>query len=320
MNPEIAMSAKPRGCPEELRAALNSPVPSVRTPFTADGQVDFSGLRSQVDFLIAGKAKTLMLTWGDSVHSVMTDDEVAEVARVVIEQTRGRAKVIAADNGWATPKAVEFAKYCKQIGADLLMLLPPDWAGSTTPDTLVRHFSRVGEHMPTMLVTAFFLQSLGGGRAGSFQLEVVRALYERAHNLVAVKDDVVGDFGTNLCMITHERWAVVSGGLMSNHLLQIPYGVDGYLCLLMSYKPEIAWQYWDAVQSRDFDTAWRIIREIEKPLMDCMRAVKGGYNAAVHGMAELFGISPRHLPLPYHTMTDEEMEQFKGSLQGLGLL
>ena len=74
---------------------------------------------------------------------------------------------------------------------------------------------------------------------------------------------MLGDFGTNLCLLTHERWAVVSGGLMSNHLLQLPYGVDGYLCLLMSYKPEIAWQYWNAVGERDFETAWRIIREIE---------------------------------------------------------
>ena len=311
------MNDEQAGCPPELRDALNSPVPSVRTPFTVDGQVDFSGLRAQVDFLIAGRARILMLTWGDSQHSVMTDDEVAEVARVVVEQTQGRAKVIAADNGWPTRKAVAYAEYCRQIGADLLMLLPPDWASSSTPRTLIQHFNAVGQHLPTMLVTAFFTQS---GRSESFQLETIRALYEGAPNLVAVKDDVLGNVGTNLCLITHQRWAVVSGGLMSNHMLQVPYGVDGYLCLLMSYRPEIAWQYWNAYQDGDFDTAWKIIREIEKPLMDCMSAVEGGFNAAVHGMAELFGINSRHLPLPYHTLSDEQMEQLAESLRKLKLL
>ena len=106
------MSAKHAACPDELREALDSPVPSIRTPFTANGQIDYNGVRSQVDFLIAGKARTLMLTWGDSMYSVLTDDQVAELARVVIEHNNGRAKVIAADKSWATPKAVSYAEYC----------------------------------------------------------------------------------------------------------------------------------------------------------------------------------------------------------------
>ena len=43
-----------------------------------------------------------------------------------------------------------------------------------------------------------------------------------------------------MCLLTHDRWAIVSGGYMSNHTLQVPYGVDGYLCLFMSYKPELS--------------------------------------------------------------------------------
>ena len=315
------MTADPIGCPAELRDALTSPVPSVRTPFTYDGRIDFDGLRSQVDFLIAGKARTLMLTWGDSLLSVLTDEQVAELARVVVEHTRGRAKVIAADNGWATRKAVAFAEYCKQIGADLLMLLPPDWAASTTAKMLVDHFNAVGEHMPTMLVTAFFNQAgVLAARPMSFNLEVIAALHERARHMVAVKDDVLGDFGTKMCMMTHERWAVVSGGMMRNHMRQMPYGVAGYLCMMMNYKPEISWQYWDAVQGRDYDTATKIIREIEMPLFDCICGFEGGFNAAVHGMSELFGISSRYLPSPYHTLSDEQMQRLAACLKEIGVL
>ncbi len=45
------MNDQPGGCPPELREALNSPVPSVRTPFTVDGQIDFSGLRAVLNTL-----------------------------------------------------------------------------------------------------------------------------------------------------------------------------------------------------------------------------------------------------------------------------
>ncbi len=111
------MSVDPRGCSAELREALDSPVPSIRTPFTKEGKVDLDGVRSQVDFAIAGKARTLMVTWGDSLFSLQTDEEIAELVKVVVEQANGRAKVIAADNSWATPKAVSYAEYCRDLGA-----------------------------------------------------------------------------------------------------------------------------------------------------------------------------------------------------------
>lgn len=315
------MTRQDHACPAELREALDSPVPSVRTPFAADGAIDFDGVRSQVDFLIAGKARMLMLTSGDSLHSVLTDDEVAKLAKVVVEHARGRAKVIAADNNWATRKTVAYAEYCKQIGADLLMLAPPDWGASTTPNTLVDHFNAVGQHLPTMLVTAFFSASpIFGARPASFRSDVTRALYERAPNQVAVKDDLMGDAGISMCLTTHDRWAFVSGGWMSNHLTQAPYGASGYLCMFMNYWPKISWDYFNAVRDRDFPTAWRIVREIERPLREFMYTFEGGFNAVVHGMSELHGISSRYLPPPYHTMTDDQMERLAGALKDMNLL
>lgn len=317
----MAKHCRQHSCPPELRDALNSPIPSIRTPFTVDGQIDFDGVRSQIDFLIAGKAKTLMLTSGDSLFTVLTDDEVAELARAVIEHTRGRAKVIAADNGWATRKAVAYGEYCKQMGADLLMLLPPDWGASTTPDTLIDHFNAVGEHIPTMLVTAFFSQSgVFGARPATFRSNVIQALYEHSPNQVAIKDDIFGDESISMCMLTHDRWAIVSGGCMYNHMQQFPYGVDGYLCMLVSYKPDIAWQYFNAVQNRDFNTAWNVVREIETPLRRLIATFEGGFNTVVHGMAELYGINGRYLPPPYHTMTDQQMEKLADSLKNMNLL
>lgn len=308
----------PTGCPQELRHALDSPVPSIRTPFTKDGAVDLDGVRAQVDFAIAGKARTLMVTWGDSLFSVQTDKQIAELVKVVVEHSNGRAKVIAADNSWATPKAVAFAEYCSEIGADLLMLLPPDWAASTTTDNLVEHFNAVGQHLPTMIVTAFFTTM--GPRPPGRQMEILKALYERAPNLVAVKDDVLGEAGNRMCMLVHPRWAVVSGGLMANHTLQVPYGVDGYLCLIMSFRPDIAWEYFNSIKEENYANAWRIMRDIEYPLRDAMNAAHPNMNAVWHGMSELFGISNRHLPLPYHTLTDEQMDVLAQGLKDLKFL
>ena len=161
------------------------------------------------------------------------------------------------------------------------MLLPPDWASSSTTDTLVEHFNAVGRHMPTMIVTAFF--SHMGPRSQDRQLGVIRELYERCPDLVAVKDDLLGEAGMRMCMLVHDRWAVVSGGWMSNHTLQVPYGVDGYLCLIMSFRPDIAWRYFDAVREGRYPDAWRVVREIEWPLRDLMGSFGVSLNSVWSG-------------------------------------
>ena len=61
------------------------------------------------------------------------------------------------------------------------------------------------------------------------------------------------------------------------------------------------------------------MRQVETPLMKYLGTVEGGFNAAVHGISELYGISSRHLRAPYHTLTDAQMEELADVLKGLGL-
>lgn len=81
---------------DEIHELLAGPVMSVHTPFCQDGQIDYASLRGLVDRGIENSSTTMLLTYGDSLFSLLTDDEVAEVTRVVAEQTRGRASI------WAT--------------------------------------------------------------------------------------------------------------------------------------------------------------------------------------------------------------------------
>ena len=77
--------------PDEIRARLRGPVNSLPTIFTPDGAVDYDGIRSAIDYTIANGGNVIMLTWGDSLISLLTDDEVAAVHRTVIEHVGGRA-------------------------------------------------------------------------------------------------------------------------------------------------------------------------------------------------------------------------------------
>ena len=308
------LAAGARGCPPEVRAALSGPWPSIRTPFTRQGDIDFDALHGHLDFLLQAKAKAVVLTWGDSLFSILTDDEIAQVTKAVARHVDGRAFVVAADGSWWTGKVVDFSKYCTNVGVDMLMVMPPDWAASTTVDSLTAHYRAVAEHIPVMLVTNYL-----GRRGMDFGLELCERLHREVPGVMALKDDVCGEFICKVCSMTHDRWALSAGGQKQNHLLMLPYGVDGYLSTFINFKPEIAWRYWDAIEAGDLPAASAVVCDYDRPLFDYIIKSEGSFDAAIHGIYELCGLAQRYRRPPYHTLTDKQMDDLAVFLQELNI-
>jgi 4-hydroxy-tetrahydrodipicolinate synthase len=300
---------------EAVREALTGPVASMRTPFCRDGRLDEKGIRAYIDFSIDAGSKAIMVTAGDSHCIIQSDAEIAELNRICVEHTRKRALVIAADRNYHTRQALEFADYVRDLGADVLMLMPPDWASACTAETLARHYTKVSERIPVMIVTNVFAP-----RGEQFGVDTLRATVELGGNVVAIKDDVCGTFAARLSDAVYGRWAEISGGWKRNHLNHHPYGCDGYLSTFISFKPKVAWRYWEVVRREGVMEAAKVVQELEAPFSDYIRSLRGGFDAAIHGMLEIYGIARRWRPAPYYTLNDEEMEALSGFLQGHGLL
>ncbi len=289
----------------EAREALIGPVPSLRIPFCRDGSIDYRGLKNSIDFDLAAGAKTILLTYGDSLFSVLTDREVAEITQKTVEFTAGRAVVVAAERQWWTGKVLEFAKYCREIGVNILMVLPPDWAGSCTRETLVEHYAAVSEQIPMMIVTAAF-----GGRPAD-GLKIMEILRDKSPGFVAVKDDLCGQHGRQLCLLLNKEIPVFAGGQKQNHLNVYPYGCDGYLSTYLKFKPDIAHIYWTAIEKKDLAEACRIIDVYDRPFFDLIMSLPGNFDAGFHGTMEVFGIFGRWRRKPYYSLNDAEMEKLK---------
>lgn len=297
---------------EEIRAALTGPVASMRTPFNKDGSIDYDSMRNMIDFDISAGSKTILLTIGDSLFSILTDQEIADLTRVVVEHTAGRAMVVAAEKSWWTGKAVEFARYVRDVGADVIMVSPPDWGNSCTPRTYLEHYAAVAEHIPVMVVTGVFIP-----RGMNFALETLKILVNEADNIVAIKDDFCGEFARKMSLLVYDRWAVFSGGLKQNHMNNFPYGCDGYLSTFITFKPEVTHNYWDAIEAQDLGKARAVIKNYDMPLFDFLDSLQGGCDAGLHGVTELFGLCKRWRRKPYYSLNDEEMERLKDFLKRL---
>jgi 4-hydroxy-tetrahydrodipicolinate synthase len=300
---------------DEIRYNLSGPVATVRTPFMKNGEVDYNGLRRYIDFIIENGSKTVILTHGDSLYSILTSREIAEITSVVVSHVGSRAMVCAATGIWSTPETIEFAQYCNDTGVDILMVLPPDWSMSLSVDTIVQYYRAAADIIPVMMVTNIFIP-----RGVKWGLKVVSAVRDRVPNVAAVKDDFCNGFGRRLSMLVYDSWAVLSGGQKQNHLNAYHYGCDGYISTFLTFKPEIAHQYWDAIKHEDFKAAVGIIHKFDNPFFDYIRSLEGGFDAGLHGVYELFGIYKRWRRLPYHSLTDSQMVELEHVCRTIGIL
>ena len=299
---------------DTVRAHLTGPVASIKMPFNQDGSVDDKGLRNFIDATIAGGSRAVILTAGDSHYNCLNDEEVAEVTKITCQHTAGRAMVVAADFHYSTPRAVAFARFLRDQGADIYMLLPPTW-DRCAPQVLADHYVTVSRIMPVMAVTNVFENF-----DDTFALETLRLMLEQSDQIMAIKDDRGHPFVQDMCLQCHDRCAIFAGGSKLKHLSMLPFGCDGYMSLFVTFKPELAANYWKAASVLDFATAGKFISESEEPLRDYFMKRPGGWNSALHGMLELYGIAKRWRRKPYTTIDDAGMEELADFMRARNLL
>lgn len=297
-----------------FKARVAGPIVSINTPFLKSGDIDYHGLASFIDFAIDAGSKCVLFTPGDSLYCVLTDEEVFGLTKFAGEQIKNRALFLASADCWWTEKTAAFARFARKAGADATLVFPPN-RGSTVRD-MVGYFKTVSEHLPVFLLSAS-LAPLGVKGA----LEVVRILLDEAPNVVGLKEDYGPEFIRPACLLAREKWAIFAGGQKQTHMDMVPYGVDGYMSIFMTFKPEISQRYWAAVESNNLSAGATIIRDYDMPTIDFLYTqFTAGGDAGQHGMLELAGICQRWRRKPLSDLSDEEMEKLRSFFQERGLL
>jgi 4-hydroxy-tetrahydrodipicolinate synthase len=286
----------------EVRAALTGPIATVRTPFLRNGDIDHAGLARSVDWMIEHGSGAVILTYGDSLFSVLSDAEIGEVTRTVVQRAAGRALVIAADRQWPTRQTVAFAGEARGIGADMIMVLPPNWGGSVTAETLVAHYAAVAAELPVMVVTNLFM-----GAREPLGLQTLEQAVERVEGIWALKEDVMGNFAREACRRVADRWAVIAA--REECFLDVrTLGAVGYMTPFFFILPQVVRDTWSAMCEERWADVQRFINDYDKPYRAFVNALPGGYNAGLMGAFELRGISGRWRRTPYHSLSDAELE------------
>ena len=121
--------------------------PVAPTPFHDDGTPDLEGMKRVLDCLIDQGADGICILANFSEQFLISDAEREVLARLSVEHIAGRVPVIITISHYATQIAVERARFAKDLGADIVMMMPP-YHGALlkgTPEQSFEQFAAVGE-------------------------------------------------------------------------------------------------------------------------------------------------------------------------------
>ena len=131
--------------------------PVAPTPFHDDGSIDTEGMRRVLDCLIDQGADGICILANFSEQFLIADDERAMLTRLCLDHVAGRVPVIVTISHFATQIAVERARYAKDLGAAMVMMMPP-YHGAVlkgNPKQTFEQFQAVGEvGIPIMIQDA----------------------------------------------------------------------------------------------------------------------------------------------------------------------
>ncbi|WP_370301135.1 dihydrodipicolinate synthase family protein [Pseudooceanicola sp.] len=121
--------------------------PVAPTPFHDDGTLDLDGMKRVLDCLIDQGADGICILANFSEQFLLSDAEREVLTRLCLEHVAGRVPVIVTISHFATPIAVERARFAKSLGAGMVMMMPP-YHGALlkgTPEQTFEQFRAVGE-------------------------------------------------------------------------------------------------------------------------------------------------------------------------------
>lgn len=198
-------------------------VPSLNTPFTADGAIDAAAYARLIDYCIAaGCAGALLPAVAGEVGS-LTRAERERLIEAAASRNAGRMSLIVGVSAAEWTESLALARHARAAGADAILWQPE---AGLTETALEKGLAALGEAGPGPVV----LQDLDW-RGGGIPLDVVVRLFERVPAFAGIKVETVpaGPKYSAILAATGGRLHVSGGWAVSQMMDALKRGVDAFM-------------------------------------------------------------------------------------------
>ena len=153
------------------------------TPFTQEGEVDYTALSRLVDYQLANGADFLCILATTGETPTLTAEEKAKIKQMVIEKAGDKVPVLMGCGGNNTAEVVRDLKEADFAGIDGILSVCP-YYNKPSQEGLYQHFKAIAAASPLPVV----LYNVPGRTGVNLKAETTVRLAKDCPNIVAIKE------------------------------------------------------------------------------------------------------------------------------------
>jgi len=266
------------------------------TPFTANGEVDFSGLTRLVEHQIKGGTDFLVVMGTTGEPATMTESERKSVLDKVLEINNGRLKIVFGLGGNNTAQICHALESMDTTGINGILSVSP-YYNKPTQDGIIAHYTAINGSTDLPVI----VYNVPGRTSSNLTAQTTLKLAE-LQNMVAVKE-ASGNMEQIMTIIANREpgFGVISGDDVLN-LPILTCGGEGIISVVSNAYPAIMKQMVAAATGGDLTTARKAHYKLLK-MTDLMfrEGNPGGVKEALRAQ----GICDSNLRLPLVQVSDQ---------------
>jgi 4-hydroxy-2-oxoglutarate aldolase len=283
---------------------LNGLLLPITTPFTADGEIDFDGLVSNIRrWNQTGIIGYIVL--GSTGERVNLDEreylEVIETARRAVPESM---TFIVGAGQQSTRTTIEEIKRAAKAGAQAVLVITPHYyKAAITQDALVKHYRAVADASPVPVI----LYSMPDLTGVKIEPETAARLSEH-QNIIGMKDssNEVEKLRETARISSKDFVMTIGNGTVFNEALQA--GARGGILAVGCCAPEICLEIYRAVQTGEVDRA----AGLQEMLTPLARAVTKTYGiGGLKTAMEMAGYVGGHVRAPLRRPNEEAIAEIR---------
>ena len=153
------------------------------TPFTQEGEVDYTALSRLIDYQLANGADFLCILATTGETPTLTAEEKAKIKQMVIEKAGDKVPVLMGCGGNNTAEVVRELKEADFVGIDGILSVCP-YYNKPSQEGLYQHFKAIAAASPLPVV----LYNVPGRTGVNLKAETTVRLAKDCPNIVAIKE------------------------------------------------------------------------------------------------------------------------------------
>lgn len=290
---------------------LKGPVVPFNICFDGDGEIDYAAMRKYANWLCEQNVPVLLLTYGSSEFTWISDQDLWRLTAELAEEIAGRALFIASTGFWTPQVCRQFLAHADRAGVDAVKVQINPMAGVARGEVFVGYLDRIQDAAPIPL-----LLWCNSGGTGAVPVDVGAELAHRPQIVGVKNDEDPFYYYYDLIRATiDENFAVISGGQMRNFAFGYQLGSPAYLCTIAPFRPDIALAFYGLLVERRFDDAWQMVFRYEEKWL--RKAVELGWLFSIKAALSLHGLFPDSYATPFQSPDDDRREQIRQCLENV---